>query len=192
MLGLAGEAEGQFTVETIAEGIREKLVRRHPHVFGDTAVKSVGEVWQNWEKIKADEKRAKNEDASAVAGLPRALPALFLALRTVEKASRAGFRYSDLTATNAKVDEELAELRREIDSGDSVRQEAELGDLLLAVTVVAHRLALNPEVALRKAVARFTERFRRVESELGARLADAPLETLLDAWARAKGAEERI
>lgn len=187
MIALAGEAEGSLTVEGVAEGIRGKLVRRHPHVFGDTAVFGVGEVWTNWERIKAEEKRERNEDASALAGIPRTLPALFLALRTVEKASRAGFRYPDLAGASAKVDEELAELRAEIGKGDRDRQEAELGDCLFAVTVLAHHLGLHPETALRKAVDRFAERFRVVEAELGASMKDAPLERLLGAWKRAKG-----
>lgn len=189
MLGLAGECEGAFSVETIADGISAKLVRRHPHVFGDTKVEGVGEVWANWERIKAEEKRAKREDDSAIAGLPASLPALFRALRTVEKASRAGFRYADLTGPLAKVDEEWGEFRAEIPGGDKGRLEAELGDLLLAVVVVASHLGLHPEMALRRAVERFGTRFRRVEAELGARMKEAPLDELLGAWARAKGAQ---
>jgi uncharacterized protein YabN with tetrapyrrole methylase and pyrophosphatase domain len=96
-----------------------------------------------------------------------------------------------LTGPNDKIDEELAELRREIPAGSSVRQEDELGDLLFAVTVLAQRLSLNPEVALRKAVLRFTERFRRVEAELGDGLSSATIDALLEAWKRAKEATAR-
>jgi MazG family protein len=188
MLGLAGEAESQYSVETLAEGIREKLVRRHPHVFGTTQVSGVSEVWKNWERIKAEEKRNKTEDSSAIAGIPISLPALFRALRVVEKASRAGFRYADMTGPIAKIDEEWRELRAEIDAGSKERQESELGDLLLAVTVLASHLQLNPEIALRNAVTRFSGRFRDVEARLGERLSDAPLEELLEAWKRAKAA----
>jgi MazG family protein len=186
MLAMAGETEGTMSVESVADGIANKLVRRHPHVFGETQVSGVGEVWKNWERIKAEEKRAKREDDSALAGIPRSLPALFRALRTVEKASRAGFRYGDLASPLAKVDEEWREVRAEIVAGDKARAAEEMGDLLLALAVVAHHLEVNPELALRRSVERFEARFRRVEAELGARLKDAPHDELLAAWGRAK------
>jgi MazG family protein len=186
MTAMAGEADGTMSVESVADGIANKLVRRHPHVFGTTQVAGVGEVWSNWERIKAEEKRAKREDDSALAGIPRSLPALFRALRAVEKASRAGFRYGDLASPLAKVDEEWRELRAEVDRGDKGRIAEEMGDLLLALAVVAHHLEVNPELALRRSVERFAERFRHVETELGPRLKDAPTDDLLAAWGRAK------
>ncbi|MBI3818726.1 MAG: nucleoside triphosphate pyrophosphohydrolase [Planctomycetes bacterium] len=186
MIPMAGETEGAMTLSEVADGIAGKLVRRHPHVFGNKTAADVAEVWKNWENIKKEEKTAKNEDASAIAGVPASLPALFRGLRIVEKAKRSGFRYSDLTGPMAKVAEEWDELRQEIDSGRAERQEEEMGDLLLALVVLASHLSLNPELALRGAVERFGERYRHVENALGPRLKDASLDELRAAWDRAK------
>ncbi len=189
LLALAGEDEGSFTPADVAEGIASKLVRRHPHVFGETRVAGVPEVWANWERIKADEKRARGEDASAVAGIPAALPACLRALRTIEKASRAGFRWPDRASAVAKVDEEWRELRAEIEGGTAERVEEELGDLLLSVVTLAHHVSVNPETALRRSTYRFVRRFRRVERALGAGLADASIDDLRARWTEAKAAE---
>lgn len=187
MIPMAGESEGTLSVASVADGITTKLIRRHPHVFENKEVSGVAEVWKNWEAIKKQEKLAKEEDASAIAGVPVALPALLRALRIVEKSKRAGFRYSDLEGPLQKVDEELGELRREIDASDASRQEEELGDLLLSIVVLASQLSLNPELALRHALDRFSARFRIVENDLGPRLKEANLEELKSAWRRAKG-----
>jgi MazG family protein len=186
LLADAAEAEGRTTLAEVADAISAKLVRRHPHVFGERAAAGVAEVWTAWERIKAEEKRARGEDASAISGVPPSLPALLRALRTVEKAQRAGFRWSDLEGPTAKVDEEWAELRSAVASGESARVDEELGDLLLAVVVLASHLSADPEASLRRATERFARRFRSIEGDLGARLREAPLEELLAAWSRAK------
>jgi MazG family protein len=188
MIPMAGSSEGRMSLEEVADGISAKLVRRHPHVFGDRTVAGVEEVWKNWETIKAAEKRAKAEDDSALAGIPRSLPALLRALRTIEKSRRAGFRYTDLDGPIAKIDEEWAELRAELKHDNRARIEEELGDLLFSVCVLASHLSVNPELALRGRIEEFSARFRRVERELGDDLKDAPLERLREAWRRAKAA----
>jgi len=185
LLALAAETDGTGSVADVADGIARKLVRRHPHVFGKTEVAGVADVWSNWEKIKAAEKGPR-EDGSAIAGVPLSLPALLRALRVVEKASRAGFRYPDEMGAVAKVDEEWSELRAEIARGDAVRIEEELGDSLLALVVVAQHAGVDPEMALRRGIDRFSKRFRSVEKALGPRMKDAPLEELAAEWTRAK------
>lgn len=186
MIPMAGESEGSMTLAEVADGITTKLVRRHPHVFGDKSVADVAEVWKNWEAIKKAEKEARHEDSSAIAGVPTALPALLRALRIVEKSRRAGFRYSDLEGPIAKVSEEWNEVQQELKSNNPVRQEEEIGDLLLAIVVLSSHLSLNPEIALRNALERFSDRFRRVENAMGAALKDASLDELKAQWARAK------
>ncbi|HKB16576.1 MAG TPA: nucleoside triphosphate pyrophosphohydrolase, partial [Planctomycetota bacterium] len=165
-LAWIAEEGGRFTLADSAAGVADKLVRRHPHVFGETKVSGVGEVLRNWETIKGEEKK-EGEDRSAIAGVPRALPALLRAFRVVEKAARSGFDWESVEDAAAKVDEEREELRLALASGDRERIEDELGDLLLAVAVCGRKAGVNPEVALRRAVERFGARFRFVEARIG-------------------------
>ncbi|MFN0206498.1 MAG: nucleoside triphosphate pyrophosphohydrolase [Planctomycetota bacterium] len=192
MIPLAGEAEGTLTIADVADGIAHKLIRRHPHVFGNKEVAGVEDVWKNWEAIKAAEKREKAEDDSAIAGVPVALPSLLRALRIVEKAKRAGFRYADLAGPITKIEEEWRELKVEIEANDSRRIEEELGDLLFAITVLASHLSVNPEVALRSNIATFASRFRHVERALGPAMRDATLVSLQAAWNAAKEATANV
>src|SRR5215470_4314533 len=121
----------RFTIADVIVAISAKMVRRHPHVFGDTAVSGADEVVRNWSRIKADERRAA-ADASALAGVPRAMPALLRAQRLSEKAAHAGFDWTDARGVLVKLREELDELTAATDSGDRAAAEAELGDLLYA------------------------------------------------------------
>jgi nucleoside triphosphate diphosphatase len=184
-LAWIAEEGGRFTLADSAAGVAAKLVRRHPHVFGETKVSGVGEVLRNWETIKGEE-RKEGEDRSAIAGVPRALPALLRAFRVVEKAARAGFDWESVEDAAAKVDEEREELRLALASGDREGIEAEMGDLLLAVAVCGRKVGVNPEVALRKAVERFGERFRFVEERIGKPLAEASAADIEALWREAK------
>ncbi|MCI0589200.1 MAG: nucleoside triphosphate pyrophosphohydrolase [Planctomycetes bacterium] len=184
-LAWIAEEGGRFTLADSAAGVAEKLVRRHPHVFGETKVSGVGEVLRNWETIKGEEKK-EGEDRSAIAGVPRALPALLRAFRVVEKAARVGFDWEKLEDAAAKVDEEREELRAALASGDRERIEAEMGDLLLAVAVCGRKTGVNPEIALRHAVERFGERFRFVENRLGRPFAEASAAEIEALWHEAK------
>jgi tetrapyrrole methylase family protein / MazG family protein len=161
---MASEA-GRFTIADVVQAIHDKLVRRHPHVFGDAAVRNSIDVVHNWSRIKAEERR-HTDDRSAIAGVPRAMPALLRAHRLGEKAAGVGFDWNDACGVLDKVREELGELEAAIESGEKGSAEAELGDLLYALTSLARHLRINPEDALDRAGDRFSSRFRRMEEEL--------------------------
>ncbi len=166
------EAQGAFGIDDVARGIVTKLVRRHPHVFGDVIAKDTADVLANWAKLKAAEKASKpaktDSPRSALDGVPRSAPALLAASRTGEKASAVGFDWPDATGPRAKVDEELAEFDRACASGNRDEMAAELGDILLAVVNLARKLGIDAEGSLRGANDRFGRRFRHVESSAAA------------------------
>ena len=181
---------GTFSIDDVAQAISDKLVRRHPHVFGDTQVKDAREVAQNWVKIKEQEKKGK-ADQSILAGVPKAAPALIQAQRLGEKASRVGFDWTSAAAVFEKVREEVGELAETLQDSDpdTDRQEHELGDLLFVLTSLARHLDLNAESALRRASTRFGRRFRYIETQLAQNAEDihtAPLERLEELWQAAK------
>jgi MazG family protein len=185
---LAEEA-GQFGFADVAEAISNKLVSRHPHVFGDADVKDAEGVLRQWAALKRQEKLAKGQGQSVLEGVPRELPALARADRLTEKASRIGFDWPDVTGARAKVDEELRELDEAIAAGARDAIEHELGDVLFAVANVGRKLGLAPEEALRGAVARFIERFHHVERGLAAAGVEhgaATLEQMDALWDEAK------
>jgi len=162
------EEEGSFDLDQVAEGMADKLVRRHPHVFGDGHYASEAEQSAGWEAIKAAERAEKGEQ-SAMDDVPLALPALARATKLGKRASRVGFDWPDRAGPLDKVREELDELQEAMDEDQGrARLEAELGDLLFAVTNVARHLKLDPEKALRQCNAKFERRFRAVESGLKA------------------------
>ena len=158
-LGELGRREGSFGPDDVVRGIVEKLVRRHPHVFGDVAVSGSEEVLKNWEAIKAEEKK----DRGVLDGLPRSLPALYRAQRMSEKVSRVGFDWPDGRGSRDKVSEELAEVDEAIAGGDKQRIEEELGDLFFALVNLARHHGVDAEIALRGTGDRFTGRFAHVE-----------------------------
>lgn len=167
---------GRFGIADVVETIAEKMVRRHPHVFGDATADSPDEVSRNWARIKAAEKRAKAgvgaDDAqpSVLDGVPASAPALIQAQRLGEKAAKVGFDWPSAAEVFDKVAEESRELSAEIDHADDDNRkqaiEHELGDLLFTLTSLARHLDLDTESALRKANARFGRRFRFVEAQL--------------------------
>ena len=154
-----GRAQGSFGPDDAIRSIIEKLVRRHPHVFGDVEVSGSEEVLQNWEAIKAEEKAER----PLLGGVPRSLPALYRAQRTSDKVSRVGFDWPNAAGSRQKVAEELGELDEAIAGGDRARVEAELGDLLFALVNLARHQGIDAEMALRKTTDRFTRRFDHVE-----------------------------
>ncbi len=178
-----------FGATEVAAGITAKLIRRHPHVYGETVVDGAGEVLKNWEEIKRAEKRERGEDESALSGVPRSLPALTRAWRVGQKASNAGFDWPDADGPAAKVEEEWAEFRAAQASGDQEAARRELGDLLFAVVNLARKMEIEPELALRGTVERFQQRFRWVESRLGKPLREATHAEMDVLWEEAKAAE---
>ena len=155
---------GEFDLGDVAGDLAEKLVRRHPHVFGAERAKDAAAVAVRWEELKRGERAAKGEPPSALAGVPVALPALSRAQKVQDRAARTGFEWPTLAAALAKVDEERRELGEALAAGDPAAIEAELGDLLFSVVSVARAAKLNAEDALRGTIRRFGERFVRVEA----------------------------
>lgn len=185
---LTSEA-GQFGFAEVAEAISNKLVSRHPHVFGDAQVKDAEGVLKQWAALKRDEKMARGKGQSALEGVPREMPALARADRLTEKASRIGFDWPDVGGARAKVDEELRELDAAVAEGDREAIEHELGDVLFAVANVARKLSIAPEEALRGTIARFIDRFEHVERGLvrsGTPHGQATLEQMDELWNEAK------
>jgi len=178
------QEEGSYHVGDVAEGIATKLISRHPHVFREgEALESPDAVVVAWEEHKRREGRRSIMD-----GLPSALPALLRAQRVQGKAARVGFDWKDLEGPLDKLDEELSELRAEVEAGDVERIGAELGDLLFSVVNVARHLEVEAEEVLRAATGRFERRFRRVEAT-GGDLKALDLEALERLWEAAKEAE---
>ncbi len=164
---MANEA-GHFDVADVVEAIHDKMVRRHPHVFADTQVADSNEVLRNWADIKAEE-RKDDVDTSAIAGVPRGLPALLRAHRLGDKAAHVGFDWNDVAGVLDKVEEEIAELRAAVEAGRRAEVEAELGDVLQALTSFGRHLDLHAEEALQRANDRFSARFRKLEELATAR-----------------------
>lgn len=178
------QAAGGWGIEDVARAINEKLIRRHPHVFGDATAEDPEEVLRNWDRIKREEKG--NEPASILAGVPRAMPALLRAFAISKRAARAGFEWPDLEAVFDKLREEENELREAVESGEAARIESEVGDLLFTAVNLARWTGVEPEEALRRMLDRFTDRFQRMEQAAGqdlAALAPAEWDAL---WEEAK------
>ena len=181
---IAGET-GDFSLGDVADSVREKLVRRHPHVFGDTRVSGAQEVLRNWDALKAKEYGRE----SALDGVQRSLPALQWAWSLQRRAANVGFDWRDVDGALEKVHEELDELRQ---APTLEAREAEFGDLLFTMVNVARKLGINPEDALRGATGRFEARFRTMEAQAradGRSLGDLDIEQLDGYWEAAKRKE---
>jgi len=184
------EEAGQFDISDVIRILCEKLVRRHPHVFGDLVISDSSAQIINWERIKKEEKGP--ERTSALSGVPPHLPALLKAQKITEKASRVGFDWNHSDQVFAKVMEELHEFEEAWAGGNPERMEDELGDLLFAIVNLGRFLSLNPEEALRKTICRFQKRFSYVEDTLnkqGRNLTDATLEEMDILWEQVKKEE---
>lgn len=188
------EQEGRFTFDDVANAIADKLVHRHPHVFGNAEAKDSATVLRNWEQLKQQEHK-KELLHSALDGVPPALPALIKAQRTQEKAARVGFDWKDAAGPLAKIEEELGELKAEIAArkskspADSERVKEELGDLVFSVCNLARHLGVDSESALEGTTAKFARRFRAVEAGAKAQgrdLKDMTLSEMDELWDRAK------
>ncbi|MDN5293006.1 MAG: tetrapyrrole methylase family protein / MazG family protein [Eubacteriales bacterium] len=188
---LAEEA-GYFNIADVVAGITEKILRRHPHVFGREEVTSREEVSRNWERIKAAEKKGVDEEESVLGKLPASLSALRWAEKIQERAARVGFDWPDYTGALAKVKEEWEELVAALQQGKREEIEAELGDFLFAVVNLARLLQLDAEGALAQTVFRFRRRFQWMEQEIrrqGLKMEEMSLEELDRFWEKAKKAQ---
>ncbi|HHI80985.1 MAG TPA: nucleoside triphosphate pyrophosphohydrolase [Planctomycetes bacterium] len=190
--------EGRFDLREIGEGICAKLIRRHPHVFGDEKAQTGKEALLRWEKVKQSERASKKAQGpkgtpnpSVLDGVPEKLPALLRAYRVGNKAARVGFEWPDIEGPVAKCREELGELEEELSKKNPDRQrlEHELGDVLFSVVNLARQVDIDPEAALRKTISRFSRRFRYIEEKLGTELPQASLEEMDSLWEEAKREE---
>ena len=212
---ILAEEEGRFTISDVIESVHSKMVRRHPHVFGNTKAKSSADVLKNWEQIKAEERAEANaadgkpsgvadESADSVlAGIPRGLPAVLEAYQLTRRASRVGFDWDDLSGVLDKLDEEKVELQAAVSSGANrfakkqseprgsaaADIESEVGDLLFVAVNVARFLGVDPEIALKAANTKFKKRFHFMEAEAaaeGRRFAEIPRARMEELWNLAK------
>jgi tetrapyrrole methylase family protein/MazG family protein len=182
--------EGLFTVADVARGIHDKLVHRHPHVFGTVEADSAGQVMRNWERIKQAEKGR----TSVMDGVPGHLPSLLYAHKVQRKAASVGFDWPDLSGAWPKIAEETSELEAAVAAGSDEGVDEEIGDLLFAVVNVARHLGIDPEAALRSATAKFRDRFVAVEqlaTERGLDLEASDLAALDGLWDEVKAAQQK-
>jgi MazG family protein len=178
---IARETE-RFDIEEVIQDVTQKLIRRHPHVFGNSDARDSGAVLKQWEAIKREEKKG---DTHYLASLPRALPALQRAQKAQSKVARVNFDWTELRNVIAKMEEELGELKDAIKSGDEASMADEVGDLLFAAVNLARKSKLDAETALQSATDKFVRRFNLVEDELKARgkeLGEADLVELDQIW----------
>lgn len=187
------EELGTFTVYDVIQALNDKLIFRHPHVFGESSAKDAESALQNWEQMKAEEKRRKGlspEKASALDGIPRDLPALMKAYKLQKKASKVGFDWDNIEGVFQKIEEELGELRQAVTEGQSDEDTAlELGDLLFAVSNAARFIGADPEEALSRTNRKFVSRFSYIEEKLAAQgktLQESTLDEMEALWQAAK------
>ncbi len=181
--------EGHFELKDVADAISDKMERRHPHVFGDSHADTVDDVRQTWHQLKAVEKANSAGDQSAIAGIPKRLPALLRALRLGQKAANVGFDWSDISGPMAKLDEEQAELVAAIHQDEKKAIEHELGDCLFTLVNLCRHTDIDPEQALQAANDRFAARFRATESmvlQAGEEMQEVTEERLETYWEKAK------
>jgi len=196
--------EGRFTVEDVIREVHEKMVRRHPHVFGDQRAKDAEEVLKTWHQIKAQERRGKAAEGgalvsgeaaeSALDGVPRTLPGTLEALQLTKRAARTGFDWPDAGGILEKIREELAELQVELEGKNQGNIEDEVGDLLFAAVNLDRFLKIDPEIALKNANKKFVRRFQEMEkaaADSGRKFQDVPREEKESLWNLAKVGERQ-
>lgn len=184
-----GEEQGAFDLADVANAECDKLIYRHPHVYSDVHADTPDEVKQNWETLK---QRKKNRPGGILGGVPRSLPAMVKAFRVSEKAAAAGFDWQKKEDVWDKVHEEMAEVEKELPSGDTDCIEGEIGDLLFALVNACRLYGIDPENALERTNKKFMRRFAHVEkcvAEQGRMMNEVPLDTLEEYWQQAKTQE---
>jgi tetrapyrrole methylase family protein / MazG family protein len=201
---LIAKEEGRFSVSDVIREVHDKMVRRHPHVFGEKRAKDAAEVVKNWEQIKKEERAAagkkngrgskqEGKTDSLLDGVSRALPAALEGFQLTRRAARIGFDWENVEGVFDKMSEEAGELRQALIAKDGKRTEEEMGDLLFAAVNLARYLHVDPEIALKKANAKFSMRFRQMEelaAKNGKALADVSREQMEEFWESAKRSEK--
>ena len=184
-----GAEQGKFTLTDVLEGISDKLVSRHPHIYGDVQVNNEEDVKRNWEQLKLKEGKT-----SVLQGVPKSLPALVKAMRLQEKAKQVGFEWENAQQVWEKVEEEMGELKEAVDHGDALHTEEELGDLFFSLINYARFLQLDPENALERTNRKFISRFQQMEkiaAEQGKGLQEMTLPEMDNIWNSVKKDEPR-
>lgn len=182
--------EDKFQMEEVLEQISEKLIRRHPHIFGDGHATDAEGVKMNWERIKQEEK--KHSRTSAIDGIPQQMPALIVAQRMQEKAASVGFDWPDISPAVDKLEEEVKEFQEAYKSKDIEEMQNELGDMLFSIVNIARKSGFDTETALRRTIKKFENRFKKVEDHFksnGKNMLDASLEQLDEIWEITKESE---
>ena len=197
--------EGRFTAADVVREIHQKMVRRHPHVFGENSARNAREVLKNWEQIKAEERRMKGvgkgtesssgqaKMASLLDGIPHTLPAVMQGFQLTRRASRIGFDWDNVEGVIEKLQEELGELQKARESESAQQIEEEVGDVLFAAVNLARFLKVDPEIALKRTNAKFAARFQKMErvaQASGRKLTDVPRNEMETLWDRAKVSEQ--
>jgi MazG family protein len=190
-----GKERGDFNIDEVCEGVTQKLVLRHPHVFGDAKLARAQDVLDNWDKLKADERAASGKKdktgESILDDVPVHFPGLLEALKVTKKAAKVGFDWRNADEVFAKIEEEIAELRAAQTENDIDHVEDEIGDLLFAVVNLARKLDVEPETALKRTNRKFRERFKYIEDQLKTldrKIEDSTLEEMDALWNEAKTA----
>jgi len=178
---------GEFTIDDVMEHIANKMISRHPHVFGDANFRTAEEVLRQWEERKREEGKQRE---SILEGIPKELPALIRAQKVQSRASKIGFDWRDISDVIEKLNEELREFREALEKKDQSEIEDELGDIFFSLVNISRFVGVNPEDALRKTISKFIHRFRYIESksrEIGKPLTEMTLEEMDRLWEEAKG-----
>ena len=188
-----GAERGDFTIDDVSAAVTQKLILRHPHVFGDATMENAEDVLRNWDQLKADERAASGKiekpKDSILDEVPVHFPGLLEGLKLTKKAAKVGFDWANKEQIFAKIDEETHELRAAIDNGDTEHIAEEVGDLLFAVVNLARRLDVEPETALKKTNRKFRKRFKFIEQQLkldGKTLEESSLDEMDALWNKAK------
>jgi tetrapyrrole methylase family protein / MazG family protein len=185
--------EGHFRIEDSLDAINNKLIRRHPHIFGDTEARTADDVKQRWDEIKAEEKKDRGESPKLLLeSIPRSLPALMEASHISSRAARAGFDWENAEQVLAKLEEELHELAEARKQASHDEIEGEIGDLLFVLVNLARFVQVDPEQALRRSNSKFRRRFAHVETSLqerGKKLSDSDIQEMEELWQEAKRSE---
>jgi len=181
--------KGDFTLDEVLKGVREKMMRRHPHVFGTEKLSSVEEVWRKWESIKREEEGGQ-QPKSLLDNLSAELPALLKAYLISVKVARVGFDWEKGADILAKLEEEVREFKQACQKGAPDKMELEMGDILFVLVNIARYFGVNPEIALQRTNRKFIERFKYIEEKLQAKgklVTEATLEEMEGLWQEAKG-----
>ncbi len=183
------EEKNLFSLDEVIDSISEKMIRRHPHVFGDETITSEQELRKKWQAIKSKENKKKDKETGLLASLPKSLPALRRAQRVSERAARSGFEWPDIHHAIGKIEEEVEELKKALDTGLGEKFFEEVGDLLFSMVTLCRLANTSSEDALSAATEKFIARFTEMEKMLkheGRTLADLDTESMLDIWQKSK------